>query len=613
MSSGNFRDRLEMAEDEWIKMNGRVSAIRRCGALTLEDLAARPTSLPPASLLRVNGITTVMDEQQQPREAPEYPTPQAPLQLSDASTTFSTWRPLRVPMFRNILLAGFVSDIGAFMQGVGAAWLMVSQGAGPLLVALTQTASALPFFLVALPAGAVGDIFDRRRVILIAEVWMFSMAALLAALTIFHLITPWLLLFLTFALAIGDAFEAPPWRAVLSELVPQAELMPAVALNGIEFNLARAVGPALGGFLIAVSGVATAFTLNALSFLVVIWVIARWKRPAQAQGFLREEVTGAIRAAIRWTRNAPEILTVLGRIGVIMFFASAFWALLPVVAHALRPSATFYGLLLTAFGGGAVLGAMALQRTRTFLSNDAMLALGTTIFALTLAGVAAFKSVVLLSFAVLLGGAAWTIVMSLMSTLMQNLAPGWVLARAMSVFMLVYMGMWTGGSAFWGYVASREGTHFSLLAAAIGTAASPVLILISRLPDAPIDLGAWDHWPKPLFACEIGLAEGPVLVTVEYEIAASQAEDFLAALQKLSRVRRRDGAYRWGIYRDTERATHYVETFIVESWAEHLRQHGRITMADRAIEENVDRFDANPKVTHYIYAQSKSKAPGTQP
>ena len=510
-------------------------------------------------------------------------------------------------MFRNILIAGFVSDIGAFMQGVGAAWLMVSKGSGPLLVALTQTASALPFFLVALPAGAVGDIFDRRKVILITEVWMFSMAAVLAVLTVFHLITPWLLLFLTFALSIGDAFESPAWRAVLPELVPQDELMPAIALNGIEFNLARAVGPALGGFLIAVSGVATAFTLNALSFLAVIWVIARWKRPPQAQSFPRESVQGAIGAAIRWTRNAPKILTVLGRIGSIMFFASAFWALLPVVAHAIRPSATFYGLLLTAFGGGAVLGAMALQRARSSFSNDAMLTLGTTVFALTLWGVAAFKSVALLCLAILLGGAAWTVVMSLMSTLMQNLAPDWVRARAMAVFMLVYMGTWTGGSVFWGYVAAHEGTHFSLLAAAIGTAACPLLILISRLPDARVDLGAWDHWPKPIFAGDVGLGQGPVLVTVEYEVEANQAEEFLAALQRLSRVRRRDGAYRWGVYRDTARPTHYVETFIVESWAEHLRQHERVIVADRALEEDVDRFDAKPKVTHFIYAHGKTR------
>ena len=330
-----------------------------------------------------------MDERHPPSETPEYPTVGAPAQLSGTSAAFSTWRPLRLPMFRNILIAGFVSDIGAFMQGVGAAWLMASQGAGPLLVALTQTAAALPFFLLALPAGAVGDIFDRRKVILTMEMWMCSMAAALAVLAVFHLITPWSLLFLTFALSIGDAFESPAWRAVLPELVPQEDLMPAIALNGIEFNLARAVGPALGGFLIAVSGVATAFTLNALSFLLVIWVIARWKRPVQSQGLLQERVPGAMRAAIRWTLNAPKVLTVLGRIGAIMFFASAFWALLPTVAHALRPSATFYGLLLTAFGGGAVLGAMALQRTRSSFSSDGMLALGTTIFALTLWGVAA--------------------------------------------------------------------------------------------------------------------------------------------------------------------------------------------------------------------------------
>lgn len=549
-----------------------------------------------------------MDEQQQAREAPEYPKVGAPVRLSEPSTAFSTLRPLRMPVFRNLLIAGFVSDIGTFMQGVGVAWLMVSKGAGPLLVALTQTASALPLFLLALPAGAVSDIFDRRTVILITEVWMFSMAAGFVVLTVFHLITPWLLLLLTFALSIGDAFESPPWRAVLPELVPQDELMPAIALNGIEFNLARAVGPALGGFLIAVSGVATPFTLNALSFLVVIWVVARWKRPQQSQGFPRERVTGAIRAAIRWTRNAPEVLTVLGRIGSIMFFASAFWALLPTVAHALRTSATFYGLLLTAFGGGAVLGAMALQRTRSSLSNDAMLTLGTTIFAFTLWGVAAFKSIPLLCLAILLGGAAWTIVMSLMGTLMLNLVPDWVRARAISVFMLVYMGTWAGGSAFWGYVAAHEGAHFSLLAAAIGTAASPLLILISRLVDAPVDLGAWDHWPKPIFVGDVVLGEGPVLVTVEYHVEANHAEEFLAALQKLSRVRRRDGAYRWGIYRDTERPTHYVETFIVESWAEHLRQHERVIMADRALEENVSRFEAKPsKTTHFIYAHSMTQ------
>jgi MFS family permease len=435
---------------------------------------------------------------------------------------------------------------------------------------------------------------------------MFSVAVALAILTAVHLIAPWALLLLTLALSIGDALEAPTWRAVLPELVPQQGLMPAIALNGIEFNLARALGPALGGFLIVAAGIGTVFWLNAASYLGVLWVIARWKRPPNQPGPLRETVSGAIRAAVRYTRNAPDILTVLGRIACIMFFASAFWALLPTVAHELRRSATLYGLLLAVFGAGAVLGAMALQRTRSLFSSDALLALGTTVFAASLWGVAGFKSVVLLSVAILFGGIAWTAIISLMTTVMQNLAPDWVRARAMAVFMLVYMGTWTAGSAFWGYVAGRQGTHISLIAAAIGTAVCPILVLISRLPDTPVDLGAWDHWGKPMLVGDADPSQGPVLVTVEYEVEPRKADEFLEALHKFARVRRRDGASRWGVYRDTEHPAYYVETFIVESWAEHLRQHERLTGADRELEENVRRFESKPiKVRHFIYAPSK--------
>jgi MFS family permease len=547
-----------------------------------------------------------MPDQEQHREMQADPRRVSRAHPSEVRTEWSTWRPLHVPLFRNLLVADLVSDMGTFMQGVGAAWLMVSQGAGALLVALTQTASAFPFFLLALPAGALGDIFDRRKLILTTELWMFSVAVVLAVLTVLHLITPWALLALTLALSIGDALEAPTWRAVLPEVVPQEGLMPAIALNGIEFNLARAIGPALGGFLIAASGIATVFSLNAASYLGVLWVIARWKRPPRQLDSLRETVLGAIRAAVRYTRNAPDILTVLGRIGSIMFFASAFWALLPTVAHELRQSATLYGLLLTVFGAGAVLGAMLLQRTRSLFSSDELLAVGTTIFAAALWGVAAFHSIVLLSLAILVGGAAWTAIISLMTTVMQNLAPDWIRARAMAVFMLVYMGTWTAGSAFWGYVASHRGTHFSLIAASIGIAVCPILVLISRLPDTPVDLGAWDHWGKPMLVGEVDPSQGPVLVTVEYEVDPQKADEFLEALHKFARVRRRDGASRWGVYRDTEHPTHYVETFIVESWAEHLRQHERLTRGDRDLEENVSRFESKPiKVRHFIYARSK--------
>src|SRR6266404_6326389 len=389
-----------------------------------------------------------MADQEQSDEMHADATRVSQAHTSEVGTEWSTWRPLRLPMFRNLLVADLVSDMGTFMQGVGAAWLMVSQGGGPLLVALTQTFSAFPFFLLALPAGALGDIFDRRKLILTTEIWMFSISVVLAVLTVLHLITPWVLLLLTLALSTGDALEAPTWRAVLPELVPQQGLMPAIALNGIEFNLARALGPALGGFLIVAAGIGTVFWLNAASYLGVLWVIARWKRPPNQPGPLRETVSGAIRAAVRYTRNAPDILTVLGRIGCVMFFASAFWALLPTVAHELRRSASLYGLLLAVFG--AVLGAMALQRTRSLFSSDALLALGTTVFAASLWGIAGFKSVALLSVAILFGGIAWTAIISLMTTVMQNLAPDWVRARAMAVFMLVYMGTWTAGSAWHG-------------------------------------------------------------------------------------------------------------------------------------------------------------------
>jgi len=553
-----------------------------------------------------------MAERGQRGDPPGKTTRTSQMHLNETGTLWTAWRPLRVPMFRNLLVADLASDIGTFMQGVGAAWLMVSQGAGPLLVALTQTASALPFFLLALPAGALGDIFDRRKLIVTTEVWMLSVALAIAALTLLHWMTPWMLLLLTLALSIGDALEAPTWRAVLPEVVPREDLLSAIALNGIEFNLARAIGPALGGFLIAVAGVATAFSLNALSFLGVLWVIVRWKRPAtRLRGAPRETLSGATRAAVRYTRNTPDMLTVLGRIAAIMFFASAFWALLPTVAHELRGSATLYGLLLTVFGGGAVLGAVVLQRARSFFSADVMLAIGTTVFAGTLWATATFRSIAPLCVAIASGGAAWTAVMSLMSTVMQNVAPDWVRARALAVFMLVYMGSWAAGSAFWGYVAAHRGTHFSFVAAAIGTLGSPLLILISRLPDAPSDLGAWDHWRKPMVLGETGPDpdQGPVLVTVEYEIEAKDSDEFLGALEKFSRVRRRDGASRWGVYYDTELPTRYLETFIVESWAEHLRQHTRLTQADREVEERLHRFEAKPTtVRHFIYARSKGRS-----
>src|SRR5262245_53920040 len=319
----------------------------------------------------------------------------------------SLWSPLRTPIFRSLLIADVVSDMGTFMQSVGAAWLMVSLGAGPTFVALTQTASTLPFFLLALPAGAIGDIVDRRKLILYTEAWMAAVAVVLTMTTIAGLMSPWLLLSLTFALSAGDAIETPTWRALLPELVRKADLPAASALNGIEFNFARAVGPALAGALIAVAGVGAAFAANVVSFFGVIIVIARWKRPAQTHHTPPETLSGATVAALRYVRYSPSLGPVLLRAGITMGTASALLALLPSVAHGLSDSPMVYGVLLGCFGTGAIVGALMIQPAcgrwslETVVTGSAVV-LGAMIMA---AGVSHSLSVLVM--VLLIAGGAW--------------------------------------------------------------------------------------------------------------------------------------------------------------------------------------------------------------
>jgi MFS family permease len=517
------------------------------------------------------------------------------------------WRPLRVPIFRNLLLADVVSDIGTFMQNVGAAWLMVSLGAGPIYVALTQTAASLPFFLLALPAGSAGDIADRRKLVLFTEFWMMGMALLLTLLTIAGLMTPWLLLALTFALSAGDAFETPTWRAILPELVSRDDLATASALNGIEFNLARAVGPALAGIIIAAAGVAAAFVANVVSFFGVIQVIAMWKRPVRKRTAPPETLTGATVAAIRYVRNSPTILAVVIRTGIVMFFSSSLFALLPTVARSVSGSAIGYGLLLGCFGVGAIAGALIMQLARARWSAEAVVSTGVVILGLVIVAIGNLRRLATLAPVMLLGGAAWVTFISLISALVQTLAPDWVRARVLAIFILVYQGSYAVGSATWGAVAQRAGIHFALVCSGIGTIGSVLYVLFARLPDSVPDMSPWNHWRAPVIVGDAGddHPPGPVLVTVEYSVIPERKAEFVKAIHQYGRIRRRDGAYRWGIFRDTEKADLYLETFQVNSWAEHLRQHERLTQADRELEQLLRSYLTGvPNVRHLIYAYS---------
>ena len=530
----------------------------------------------------------------------------APDSVRPADGPASLWRPLRTPTFRNLFLADVISDMGTFMQSVASAWLMVSFGAGPMFVALTQTASTLPFFVLALPAGSLGDIVDRRKLILYTEAWMVGVAILLLVATIGGFMSPWLLLGLTFALSAGDAIETPTWRAVLPELVGKEDLAAASALNGIEFNFARAVGPALAGLLIATAGVGAAFAANVLSFVGVVIVIARWKRPVHKRSTPPETVTGATVAAIRYVRYSPTLRRVMLRAGMTMFAASALLALLPSVARSVSDSATVYGVLLGSFGTGAVAGALTMQGARARWSLEAVASGAVVILGAMIAATGAVHGLATLAIVMLIAGGGWIVFISLVSALVQTLAPDWARARVLAVFMLIFQGGMAAGSALWGAVAERIGVEAALVLAGAGTVATIALGFIARLPEATADVSPWNHWRMPAIMRDAmpALEQGPVLVTVEYSVDARNATPFLHAIRRYGRVRRRDGAFRWGIYRDLERADIYVETFVVSSWAEHLRQHERLTKGDSQLEEEINKYVRGEAIVrHLIYAE----------
>lgn len=496
-----------------------------------------------------------------------------------------------------------MSDIGTFMQSVGAAWLMISLGAGPMYVALTSTASSLPFFVLALPAGAIGDIVDRRKLVLVTEWWMVGVSLVLAIVTISGHMTPWLLLALTFALSAGDAFETPTWRAILPELVGHEDLAAASALNGIEFNLARAVGPALAGLLIASAGVSAAFLFNVASFFGVLWVIYRWQRAARVLTTPKETVFGATVAAVRYVHYSPAIRLLVFRAGAVMFCASGLMALLPSVAHSVNDSASAYGLVLGCFGIGAVLGALLMQRARSIFSAEAVASTGLAIVGVSTIVAGMMHALPALCALMIVAGGAWIVFISLASALVQTLAPDWVRARVLAVYLLVFQGGIALGGVVWGALAQRTSLGNALMWSGLATVASIVLGRLAPLPAATVDVSPWNHWRMPAPVDEVlpELDDAPVLVTVEYHVESENVLAFEVAALELARIRRRDGASTWDVVRDIERPDIYIERFEVSSWAEHLRQHDRATQSDRDVEARVSALvHGSPIVKHWI-------------
>jgi MFS family permease len=523
----------------------------------------------------------------------------------------SAWSPLRYEVFRALWIAGLVSDIGAWMHQVGEGWLMTTLSHSPLLVALLQSADSLAVFLFSIPAGAIADVMDRRRLAILTQAWLLVAAFCLGLLTLGGAITPWLLLTLSFVMNIGTALDAPVWQAIVPELVPRSDLPQAVALGGVSINIARAVAPALGGLLVAAVGPYAVFFLNATTFAFVILVLARW-RPHRSKSTLPpERFAGAVLHGLRYVRHSPDLLSTFTGVGIVVFCGSSVLALLPVYAQQeLSLDSGGYGLLYGCMGLGAILSVALLPKVQKKLSADAVLVLASIGLAAALVALAGLRNPWWAGGAMLIGGVAWLSILTGLNVAVQAATPSWVRARVLSIYMVVFQGAIALGSVVWGALASKANLRLSFLASGAIMLLSALVgrrrwfKLSGRIPDLTPSL----HWPKPVLVCTPSAEDGPVLVSVEYRVAPENQTAFIRAADHVRRRRQRSGAYEWQLFRDPAVPDRLVEVYLVDSWADHLRQHERVTVDERNAEARLRKLfvpGTDLVATHLIAATAE--------
>jgi MFS family permease len=516
----------------------------------------------------------------------------------------STWEPLRIGAFRALWLGVLGSQVGTWMQTVGAQWLLVDEPNAATLVSLVQTATMLPVLLLALPAGVLADSLDRRRMMIVVQCWQAAVGAALTVLTLAGEMTPALLLTLTFLLGCGAAMTIPAYQAVIPELVPRAQLHSASSLGAISMNVARAVGPAAAGVLIAHIGVSAVFALNAATFVAFALVLQFWRRPAEDDGQPAEPFMAALRVGTRFVRHSPVMRRFLLRVALFTLPGVALWALLPLVAsQRLGMGPGGYGLLLAALGAGAIAGAAVMPRLRALLSDNQMLVLSSLVYAAVLAVVALVPHAVVVGLALVPAGTAWMAVLSNVNAIVQMFLPRWVLARGLGAYQIVFFGAQGVGALVWGLVAGQIGLVATFLAAAAITAAGAATVRRWPLMDTQhLDQSPAVYWPEPELSVEPDPSAGPVVITVTYTLSPDNEAGFLEAMRGVRRSRMRTGAVQWGLFRHGEVPDQMVEMYVVPTWEEHLRQHtGRLTGVDQHIEERAHAFtDVPPAVAHLL-------------
>lgn len=503
----------------------------------------------------------------------------------------SVLTPFRNPTFRALWGATLVSNLGGLIQAVGAGWMMAQLTPSHGLVALVQSSNTLPIMVFSLIAGALADNFNRRRIMIFAQLFMALVSAALAVCGWLGVLSPWLLLAFTFLIGCGMALFNPSWQASMGDIVSRDDLPSAVSLNSMGFNMMRSLGPAIGGLIVAAAGAAAAFALNALSYVPLTLALARWK-PAYPQPKLPPETLGsALGAGLRYVLMSPALLRVMGRGAVFGFAAVSVMALLPLVARdTLGGTALTYGILLGCFGLGAIGGVALNGPLRERLSNEVVVRLAFLGFALAVGALANSALLALSCLALLLAGACWVLALSLFNVTVQLATPRWVVGRALSFYQTATFGGMATGAWVWGALADAQGVGFALCGAGVLLLIGAALGFWLRLAEfSTLDLDPLDRFRAPEPQLDIKPRSGPIMVMVDYLIEPADTDAFLGLMQERRRIRIRDGARQWALLRDLENPRQWTESYHVPTWLDYLRHNQRRTKADA---ENLDNLRA---------------------